>query len=429
MKNIIVFSHNCFSDTSNNGKTLASIFSKINPLRVSQIFISDREMPASHERCNSFYKISDRDLISSLIRKSEFGCEVTIENKASAVQTGKPNAIKRSPFTIWLRDIFWVVLFPLKYKALFDWIKFKSPDLLFYVSGDAIFSMKIALRIAKHFNLPLVVYVTDDYYVFNRPNKSSFFDYTHCMWLRRQFKKLLKSSSRCYVIGEKMKSVYDDEFGINSNILINTIPITTFDPISSCSTESIKLGYFGNISLGRGVQLLKLAELIKEATCKLGAKIELHIYTFSELSEELRSSLSSFRVHLHPGVGAMKLKAVMQSCDFLVLVESPERKNLKLTALSLSTKVPEYMMMSRPILAFGPIEAGSINFIVKHNCGVYIDSEDSANINVEKLCEIVSNKSLQFNLAEYAHQFACKYFNQETQSEQFAYDINNIQKQ
>lgn len=430
MSNILVFSHNPFSKVSNNGKTLSSIFSGVDPKSLSQLYISTREVPDGDQGCTAYFLISDIDLFRSFFTGRGFGVSVNPQS-SSSVQSNEMSQrerrpiLSKNPLTIWIRELLWMFLFPIKRGKVSSWVEEQSPDVLFYVAGDAIFSMKIALWISRITQIPLITFVTDDYYLHNRPRLSSFFDFTHCYVLRRAFRRLLSKSTKCYVISEKMKSEYDQEFHINSEVLINTIESVPFQPYVR-DGKNIKLGYFGNLALGRDEMLLDLGKILMRICADNSVDAELHIYTFSRVTPNLLSQFNKNDVILHSGLSSDQLRSAMYQCDFFVLVENPDPKFFKLTRLSLSTKVPEYMMMSRPVLAYGPVGSGSMDFIRQYKCGIYMSTESSFEDKVCLLREVLLDTDLSSGLALKAYNVASEYFNRERQSAEFLDCLNRL---
>ena len=221
MKKIIVFSHNCFSKTQNNGKTLSAIFGSIGKNRIAQLFISTREMPSSDGVADKYFLIFDRDLVNSAIHHRPFGHEIVGTGSEAGIRNNshshKPLG-RRSIITIWLREIVWLILFRFKSKHLLSWIKEQDPGVLFYLSGDAIFSQSVTRYLASELNLPILVYVTDDYLVYNKPRLTSPLKWLHHRFLSKSARKLFNNSENVFVISERMKEVYDDKYQITSTI-------------------------------------------------------------------------------------------------------------------------------------------------------------------------------------------------------------------
>jgi hypothetical protein len=74
-----------------------------------------------------------------------------------------------------------------------------------------------------------------------------------------------------------------------------------------------------------------------------------------------------------------ELNEVIREADVLVHVESFDRNSIESTRLSVSTKIPEYLAMGRPVLAVGPPDVASMEFLRDAACCVTsIGSIDAA---------------------------------------------------
>lgn len=74
--NILVISANAFSNTSNNGKTLASFFMDYPSESIAQLYFYP-EIPGINYFRN-FFRVTDNDIFYSLIsKKYKCGCKIT----------------------------------------------------------------------------------------------------------------------------------------------------------------------------------------------------------------------------------------------------------------------------------------------------------------------------------------------------------------
>ena len=62
-------------------------------------------------------------------------------------------------------------------------------------------------------------------------------------------------------------------------------------------------------------------------------------------------------------LGKDELKLKLNEADVLVFVESFDEDQIEKTKYSLSTKVPEYLSVGKPIFAVGPLEVGSMDYL------------------------------------------------------------------
>jgi len=64
---VLVISNNAFSQTKNNGKTLASLFEYFQPENIAQLYFNP-ELP-DVDRFNKYYQITDLDMLRSLFSR------------------------------------------------------------------------------------------------------------------------------------------------------------------------------------------------------------------------------------------------------------------------------------------------------------------------------------------------------------------------
>ena len=101
----------------------------------------------------------------------------------------------------------------------------------------------------------------------------------------------------------------------------------------------------------------------------------------------------------------------------MVFVESFEEKYIDKTKYSLSTKVPEYLSLKKPILAIGPKNVGSMKYL-KDVAQCVHDISDLE----EKIEELLFNPKLVSSLKKKSEEKYLKNHNNEINIKKF-YDI------
>lgn len=96
-------------------------------------------------------------------------------------------------------------------------------------------------------------------------------------------------------------------------------------------------------------------------------------------------------------LGREALKERLNECGVVVFVESFDELNKKITRLSLSTKVPEYMASGALIVAIGPKDVGSMEYLADNKVAVCIFESESNKMKNE----IEKMLSSDFNRDEY----------------------------
>lgn len=399
---ILVISNNPFSKTSNNGKTLASFFKEFPSENIAQLYFSS-EIP-NEDSYRNYYRISDAQVLKSLITFASVGSEVRADiNKKSfgngeASAKSMPSYMKKSDFSRLLRELMWKSN---KWKSnkLTHWLNDFSPDIVFFCAGDTGFAYDIVSYVLDRTCAKLITYITDDYVL---PRRTA-----SILWqLRRNiiFKKMNRTISRSNLfitISEQMRKTYKELFKKDSIVALNMTDSMKIENFTSEKTDNniIKLIYAGGLHFKRYETLSLLANAIdKYNKNSSDKKAFLRIYSTGMLSDKVLRKLNiEGASEFSGGLDSEELKIKLNESDIPVHVESFDLKSIESTRLSISTKIPEYLSLGKPILAIGPKEVASMKYIA--DCAFCINSADNIN---EKLTLFLNEKILQRELSEKA---------------------------
>lgn len=408
---ILVISHNCFSKIYNNGKTLSALFSNYSRNELCQLYFIGSGSP-DFDRCLDYYFFSDNDAFKSIIYK-EYKHRKTVslnENKSRFIQNQKvKKIIPKNQITLYIRNLVWYMSNWFN-ADLENWLKTQKPDVIFFVGGNATFSHKIALTIKKYLNLPMAVYFTDDYIV--KPRHTWYINK-----LEKIYKQTVAQSSLCFAIGDKMAKLYSGYF---SKSFIPVMNVVKQEKRNSMNLgRSIIINYFGGLHLGRYKALLKFFQQLK--SCDVMDQFKLGIYTFSVLSDKQKAIIKSHKIELYKGISGKELESSMKETDIFIHVESAEKRYKELTLFSVSTKIPEYMMYSRPIIAVGPHEQASIELIesVDKNLVFYNDEDGYVENKLQSVFKILTDKDKLSEIAKKNYDYAIAHYSREIVSVNF----------
>lgn len=418
MKRILLISNNIFSTVDNNGKTYASILSHYLPSSVAQLYFSIGSFE-NRELCSTYFNITDIDVCRSILKQNT--ATVRVHNFPSG-SNSKNNFIRNKSvgkikklLTPFLRDVIWK--FGRWYSpALKKWLKEFAPDVVFLVSGPYNFPNNIAKRICEDFQIPLVLYYTDDYVV--NSIKHNIF-YPIVKYRRNKFyKNIISYSSKRYVIGEEMADVYSKYFDKRFDYIMNSVDIIPYSPKNFLNDNAI-ISYFGSLHSKRWNSIIKLSKSLPD-NCII------NVYTISIEDSIKKEILKHSRIRLHGGIRGAELLQAMYNSDFLLHVESDDKYYRRLTGLSVSTKIPEYLIASRPIIAFGPQEVASMKLLSNNKIGIPIDSAtDEENIRL-LLNDVISKPQQLLEMTKRGYDFALRNFNRKVVSEKVFKDLENL---
>lgn len=139
--------------------------------------------------------------------------------------------------------------------------------------------------------------------------------------------------------------------------------------------EKMIISYIGNISFGRWKSLIDISQVINKLNieCK-EEKYEFNVFS-GESSEDLIKKIQNVEgLHFCGSIGEKKIKEVMFDSDILVHTESFEKENIESVKHSVSTKIPDYLASGCLILAYGPDEVESINYLRRNSAALICNS-------------------------------------------------------
>lgn len=415
MKKVLIVSMNPMSNTLNNGKTISSFFYEYPIKCLAQLYFSSA-LPES-DVCENYFRISDRDVIKSRLHFSKEcgGKVVSVNDKKETTNQDTPKIMKNNVSRL-AREFVWSQRW--KTDKLLAWLDEINPEVVFFVAGDVVFSHRIALFVKKRYKAKLVTFITDDY-VLPRLTINPFW------WLRRNYvfssmKKLIKESDQLVTISQYMKDVYSELFHKDSYVAVNMTESLKQD-YKGLRHDGIRLIYAGGVHFNRDKIIKKLACCIKEINIKLGMNIYLDIYSGQTLSSRQIKEMEAEGVAKFKGkVMGEELKKVLNDADILVFVESFKKKNIYDTRLSLSTKIPEYLSLGKPIFAIGPTEVSSMMYL--KDVAVCVNDVNKIS---EALIDLVTNPKKQIEMGYNAINKYRLYHIVEKNRNDFQYMINN----
>lgn len=371
---VLIVSNNPLSTTENNGKTLTSLFSAYDAQQICQLYFQSA-LPT--EIISSYYRMTDSDTVKYFLSaRNSVGQVVHPEVSLNEGSGYNPTSLlKRSNFLRYIRELFWQPV--MNSGRLLEWSDSMRPQIVFLLAGDSLFTYKIANMLCSRHNIPLVVYVTDDY-ISKNIRLSPFF------WIRRnKIEKALRyavSKSIIFLtVSEKMRKVYKNLFGIDSNIFRNetvSVSLQTEKAPPLREDEPVVLVYAGGLHYNRWKVLVKLAQAIKASNITCQTQMQLNIYCTQKVNNRVVRALSIPSASSYLGsISQSELEKIYTDCHVLVHVEAFDKRSREAVALSFSTKITEYLSMSKCILAVGPIEVASIEYLV--DCAFCITEQSS----------------------------------------------------
>ncbi|MCT2409544.1 hypothetical protein NZD88_18485 [Chryseobacterium antibioticum] len=415
---ILIISHNPFSKISNNGKTLESIFRDFKKEELAQLyFVDDKDIDMDY--AGSYFKITDKDLL--LKNKEER--RVDLEGKTAVSSQKKGLDLRRYKHNLAIfRDYLWKFKKVKDNKELHQWIQHQNPDFIFFIGGNQVFSHDITVEIVERYHLKSAVYFTDDY-IFST-QKKNYLQKLHYTKLYKAYKATISKTELCFGISHLMCQEYSKYYGKKFNPIMNSVNTKLYEGVEKYKNrpqDEIVVSYFGGLHLNRDQMIIRLGKMFSKMGSK---KIIINVYTPTEIDSVQKNNFSENNIFIKGTVQGKELYQEIINTDILLHTESDDLFNRSLTKLSVSTKIPEYLLSQNLILAYGPTEIASIKLLQENDLALIIDSEDTDENNIEKIINILSSDE-ELRLIKNAYQYAVKEFDEEKISTNFRKIIEN----
>ncbi len=365
---ILVISNNPFSATSNNGKTLASFFVDYPRERLAQIYFSDA--PPSRNTCSRYLKVSDADIARRITRidaaRGSRSSKELAPSDANASGALKPRRRSHGSLARLARELMWASR-AWRTRELDALLKEYAPEVIFFMAGDSAFAYDICQYVKQRTRANVCVYVTDDY-ILPRRTISPFW------WIRRaivesKLRAVLHGATLFFTISEQMREAYHSRLGVDSYVAVHQprrISPAPFAPAAS-GKDAVRLVYAGGLHYRRHQVLAELAREISRYndTSPSHRRAQLEVYSTDSPSDQVRRTLDVPGASQFMGaLDAAGVDRALAAADVCVHVESFDSRSRESTRLSVSTKLPEYLSIGKPILAIGPAEVASMRYLV-----------------------------------------------------------------
>lgn len=405
---VLFVSVNPFSETSNNGKTFASFFEGYPEGRLAQLYFH-REVPSSRV-CSRYYHVTDEDILRSLWRPwSVTGAEVERgdQNVTSPLPSAPHNALKRSSLARLFRQVLWTGV-RLENERLLSWLDNFDPQVIFFCGGDAAALYAKVERISQRYAAALVYYITDDYVL---PVRSrNWAGAISRAWTRRVFLRMSRQADLVLTVGEKMSIRYEEVFGVKSSPIMNIVEVP------GCGDKAIRrpgtvekpvrLTYAGSFHSNRWRVLEQLRDSLERLSHQ-GVYAELHIYG-PEPTKDVADAIHRPPLSRYGGLlDARQLGEALAETDILVHVEADDPESIAVTALSVSTKIPEYLASGKPVLAVGPNNVASIEYLSDNAAAAVVEPGDQRRLDAEIL-RLAKDPSFRAELGRRGHSLAMR---------------------
>ena len=247
-----------------------------------------------------------------------------------------------------------------------------APELLLLVpSGSG--ALVMGMRMARALKLPFVCYVMDDW-----------FDNPAAHWLGDNAAaggaRLLRGAAGWLAVSNALLESMATRAGTrpaHSAVVHNPVPVPTRWPpsLDDLRTGPFSIAYAGSLFPMHMDAVMAVAESVSRLRAS-GTPVRFTLYTDHKFWGNNATTWTALGVENGGLLPYEQLHERLQEHDLLLVASSFRADQAQISRASLQTKVTDYMLAGRPILACGPAYAASNQFLRKHDCALF--AEDPA---------------------------------------------------
>jgi glycosyltransferase involved in cell wall biosynthesis len=243
--------------------------------------------------------------------------------------------------------------------------------------------MDLVDKLRVRFNLPLVIHIMDDWpSVIYRGGVFSFIQ----RWKKdRLLQKLMNVAAARFAIGKDMAVAYENRYKNSFLWFQNAIDISSWQRfVKNPGTVGlpIRVAYIGSVFPNAQLEsLIDCCDAIQTLNDE-GFPIRLEIYSPSCSAEPFRDRLVvGNAVTLQDTISDDDaFFRTLQALDVLVLPVNFDSYTVQYIRYSMPTKVPAYLTVGTPILAYGPAEVAQISCAIRDGWGLPVTSRNQEDL-------------------------------------------------
>lgn len=254
-----------------------------------------------------------------------------------------------------------------------DWLKAYSPQVIYTWLGTPGIHRLVA-RIGTITGAPTVIHIMDDW--ISCKYAGSPLTWAARQALTRSFSNAVSSATDCIAIAKPMATEYNNRYNRKFNIVGNAVNLNHFKGCRSPRSdiprgEGLRIAHVGRLNAGRADRLVEVLHALDTLALR---SLDSSLLIVGAARKDAPSPiLTSPRVKFYEQASDDILSNLAEQIDVLLQIESFNSAENDWFRLSLSGKLPLYLAMGRPILAYGSRSLASISMIEDESCGIVVD--------------------------------------------------------
>lgn len=396
---VLIITNSTINDTDAHGAFFRNYFHEWPRDRLAKIYQTNTGSSTDFNIQEYQLKPNDRKFgkIYARIRRSPLGVGATTSTWDQRSKISPSGSVLRSVFDklskFLINSGIWELFFyPKPSSELLEWVKRFDPDVI-YFQGYSLFYLRLPLILNKHSRGKLCMHMLDDWPKFLY--QDTVFSPLVRPLVKYWFKKALKQTDVRLCISEKMARDYENRYGFSFKPMFNCDDSERFKtaiPELLVEGNIFSIVYSGSIGLNRWKGLVEIACAANELS-KEGFRFHVSAFVPDVPLEAVDALKRAPNLSVHSSLNNEKVPSVFKGADILFLSESFDKEFCEYTRLAIATKAHLYMMANKPILVYGPAEAGVVSYAKEFEWGYVVTQQEQPAL-IEALRILVTNSRL-----------------------------------
>lgn len=377
---VMVFSHNCFSKSGSNGRTLGNFFINWPKEALAQFYIYN-EIPDSSV-CDNYFRVTDNEALKAFFKGNRVGRRVQSksvieDNETVLLKNLYKRHRKKKSLNFLARNLIWESN-RWRSEEFTNWIDEFNPEVLLWQVGDYAFMLNLVLKIAEERNIPLILYNSEDYY-FRDKKSLSLIHHLYRSQYKKAFEKLMVYVSHTVYICDMLQETYNERFNHKSTVLMTSTSMLPLD--NKKEKITFVVSYLGNLGLGRHEPLIEIANSLQQ----IDSNLYLDVYG-KILDEVVENEMKNSPGVRYKGVVTYEeVVSIMQESDLIVHAENFSDFYQKDMKHAFSTKIADSLASGTCFFVYAPEYIAFTKYLKNNNAAYVVTNKNNLNESLESL--------------------------------------------
>lgn len=283
-----------------------------------------------------------------------------------------------------------------------------APDVVYFRPVDSEMLFDLTHKILTKLDQPLVLHMMDDWLMRTKaehPEKFAKFEH--------DFRRLVKRADTLLSIGAAMSAAYALRYGGEWIPLANGVDLASYPKKEARAYKQLTrqspfvIRYMGGLAEDMGYASVKdIAQAV--AQLQIEHPVRLEIFTMDWYRAKAEAELACFPGVTVSGLVSLdKYEKTLCEADALLIAYNFDEKSLAYVRYSLANKLPECFASGVPLLAYGPTEVATIEYLEDSQAAVVVSQRNPALLR-NALEKLITQPSFCHRLGESARLYAEK---------------------